>query len=209
MCGDRYSSFLSHILKMTPKCAVVAPRVIFVEIDEGVNGTVFRRGLRTMSMLSSARSALLFQHNCWALFANFLLLLVRFSLCVSSRCLIVSVDPRVSKVALDDRSIRWCRHILKILLLQNSARTDDCSTVRIRLGPRRTLDRHVALAAHLPRRWCLHLSEYDGTFVNTLQLRLNLRACMFTKCKSRLRQYNLYLRCFNHMHDAIRFAEIR
>ena len=84
-CGDKYSDFLSHRLKMTPKCAVVAPRVIFVEIDEGVDDTVFRRGLRTLSMLSIARSALLFQHNFWALFANVLLLLVGFSLRVSSR----------------------------------------------------------------------------------------------------------------------------
>ena len=70
----------------------------------------------------------------------------------------------------------------------------------------KNLDRHVALAAHLPHRWCQHLSENDGSFGNTLQLRLHLLASMFTKCKSRLREYNLYLRCVNHMHDAIRFA---
>ena len=78
------------------KCAVVAPRVIFDEIDEDVDDTVFRRGLRTMSMLSIARSAVVFQHNFCTLFANILLLLVRFSLCVSSRRLVVNVVPRVS-----------------------------------------------------------------------------------------------------------------
>ena len=81
---------------MTPKCAVVAPHVIFVEIDEGVDETVIRRGLRTMSMLSIARCAVLFQHNFLTLFANVLFFLVGFSLRVSSRRLIVSVDPRVS-----------------------------------------------------------------------------------------------------------------
>ena len=66
------------------------------------------------------------------------------------------------------------------LLLQNSARTDDCSTVRIRSRSWRTLDLHVALAARLHRRRCLNLCENDGTFVDALQLRLRLLACMFT-----------------------------
>ena len=69
--------FWSHIQKMTSKCANVAPRVIFDEIDEDVDDTVFRQGLRTMSMLLIARSAVLIQHNFLTLFANFLLLLVR------------------------------------------------------------------------------------------------------------------------------------
>ena len=46
---------------MTPKCAVVATRVIFVEIDEGNDETGLRQRLQTMSMLSIARSAVLFQ----------------------------------------------------------------------------------------------------------------------------------------------------